>query len=331
MAFRVIARLVAVATLFAITYLSGVVRSAPSEFDGLDQQARDILARATPAAPHFVIYSDKGTSGITGPPPPAQVKGFNAFLLSFLLLEGAWDKAEEWTQLSAADRANIKSQYAAAGIKLMVSVFGSTDVPTSTGADPIATANTIAAWVKEFDMDGVDVDYEDFNAFDAGDGSAENWLISFTKQLRVQLPQGQFILTHAPVAPWFSPNKWGGGGYLKVDQEVGSLIDWYNIQFYNQGTNEYTTCAGLLTASSSTWPQSALFQIAASGVPLDKLVIGKPATTGDATNGFIAPATLAGCVSQAKNQGWTGGVMVWEFPDAAASWIQTVLSSSWPV
>ena len=48
----------------------------------------------------------------------------------------------------------------AAGIKIIVSVFGSTDAPTSTGADPIATANTMAAWVKEFDLDGIDVDYE---------------------------------------------------------------------------------------------------------------------------------------------------------------------------
>ncbi|CAL1715059.1 unnamed protein product [Somion occarium] len=317
--------------LFSLIYLGSGVRSSPSSiFDGLDKQARDILARATPAAPHFVVYSDKFVSGLTGPPPPAQVKGFNAFLLSFLLLEGPFDKAEEWTQLSASQRSSIKSQYAAAGIKLMVSVFGSTDVPTSTGADPIATANTVAAWVKQFDLDGVDVDYEDFNAFDAGNGSAESWLISFTKQLRVQLPQGQFILTHAPVAPWFAPTGWGGGGYLRVHQEVGSLIDWYNIQFYNQGSTEYTTCAGLLTSSSSVWPKTALFQIAASGVPLNKLVIGKPATAGDASNGFIAPATLAGCVSQAKNQGWNAGVMVWEFPDAAASWIQTVRGSAFP-
>ena len=48
----------------------------------------------------------------------------------------------------------------AAGIKIIVSVFGSTDAPTSTGADPVATANTMAAWVKEFDLDGIDVDYE---------------------------------------------------------------------------------------------------------------------------------------------------------------------------
>lgn len=32
---------------------------------------------------------------------------------------------------------------------------------------------------------------------DFGGGSAEAWLTSFTQQLRVQLPQGQFILTHA--------------------------------------------------------------------------------------------------------------------------------------
>jgi chitinase len=115
--------------------------------------------------------------------------------LSFLLLEGAWDKvrhlpnvlasvvfnqystlfsqAYEWTTLTADQRSSIKSQYAAAGIKLIVSVFGSTDVPTTMNADPVATANTMAAWVKQYDLDGIDVDYEDFNAFDTGNGSAE--------------------------------------------------------------------------------------------------------------------------------------------------------------
>lgn len=76
--------------------------------------------------------------------------------------------------------------------------------------------------------------------------------------------------------------------------------------------NEYTTCDDLLTEAKGDWPNSALFQIAASGVALDKLVIGKPATTGDANNGFIDAATLAGCLSQAKAKGWNGGAMVWE-------------------
>jgi len=155
-------------------------------------------------------------------------------------------------------------------------------------------------------------------------------LASFTRQLRVKLPQGQYLLTHAPVAPWFSPGKFGGGAYLTVESTVGNLIDWYNVQFYNQGSSEYTTCAGLLTASSSVWPKTSIFQIAASGIPLSKLVIGKPAKAGDASNGFISTTTLAHCVLQAKNRGWNAGVMVWEFPDAAASWIQSVRSLAFP-
>ncbi|KAJ7765495.1 glycoside hydrolase family 18 protein [Mycena maculata] len=324
-------RLIAISTLFLSSTRVNSVAVNTTIFDGLDEQARDILARATPAAPHWLIYSDQFVSGVTGPPAVADVAGFNVFALAFLLTEGAFDKAEEWTQLTAAERASVKAQYAAAGIQLIVSVFGSTDVPTSSGDDPIATANTMAAWVIEFDLDGIDVDYEDFNAFDAGTGAAEEWVISFTTQLRTLLPQGTYILTHAPVAPWFAPGIWGGGGYLRINSAVGSMIDWYNVQFYNQGATEYTTCAGLLTESSSTWPETALFQIAASGVPLDKLVIGKPGTSSEASNGFMSASTLATCLQTAKAQGWDAGAMVWEYPGANAAWIETVRSLSFPV
>ena len=73
---------------------------------------------------------------------------------------------------------------------------------------------------------------------------------------------------------------------------------------YAEGATEYTTCAGLLTASSSAWPETALFQISANGVSLDKLVIGKPGTTADASNGYIDPSTLATCIAQAASEGW---------------------------
>lgn len=62
--------------------------------------------------------------------------------------------------MTADERTAIKSDYATAGIKLLVSVFGSTDVPTTSGADPNATAATMAAWVIEYGLDGIDVDYE---------------------------------------------------------------------------------------------------------------------------------------------------------------------------
>lgn len=166
------------------------------------------------------------------------------------------------------------------------------------------------------------------------------------------MPAGQYIITHAPVAPWFSPI-YTAGAYTKVHAQVGSLIDWYNVQFYNQGTTEYTTCSGLLTSSSSAWPNTAVFQIASTaGVPLNKIVIGKPGTTSDASNGYVDPGTLAGCLSQGKSSGWTGGyvfrdahfailgklilesissAMVWEFPDVGSAWITQVRASSWPV
>ena len=90
-----------------------------------------------------------------------------------------------------------------------------------------------------------------------------------------------------------------------------------------EGATEYQTCEGLLTQSSSTWPKTSVFEIVASGVSANKLVIGKPAqAAGDASSGFIAPATLATCLSQAKAKGWNGGVMVWQvrcFPPVSKS------------
>ncbi|KAJ7733931.1 glycoside hydrolase superfamily [Mycena metata] len=210
----------------------------------------------------------------------------------------------------------------------IVSAFGSGSSPTS--QDPTTVANHIANYVKTYSLDAVDIDYEDDPALESA-GTAIAWLSTLTTVLRQQLPQGQYILTHAPVAPWFSPGLWPRNGYLGVHAAVGNLIDWYNVQFYNQGASEYVTCAGLLTASSSVWPESALFQIAANGVPLNKLVIGKGATGADATNGYIDPATLAGCVAQAKSQGWSAGVMEWQYPNGGSAWIEEVRAGSWPV
>jgi hypothetical protein len=112
------------------------------------------------------------------------------------MISGPQDQALGWTQLTAAKRKSVKSAYHAAGISLIVSAFGSTDAPTSTGADPKSTAQRLAKYVSQYNLDGVDVDYEDFNAFEKGDGSAEKWLITFTTALRSALPGGA-ILTHA--------------------------------------------------------------------------------------------------------------------------------------
>lgn len=73
------------------------------------------------------------------------------------------------------------------------------------------------------------------SAMNKQNGKAEQWLIDYTNALRQELPSGQYILTHAPVAPWFSKAAYKSGAYVTIDQKAGDSIDWYNIQFYNQG------------------------------------------------------------------------------------------------
>ena len=68
--------------------------------------------------------------------------------------------AEGWVELSASDRTSYLQEYNAAGISLMVSAFGATDTPTSSGADSVTVANNLASWVIEYGVQGVDIDYE---------------------------------------------------------------------------------------------------------------------------------------------------------------------------
>jgi hypothetical protein len=80
--------------------------------------------------------------------------------LSFWLISGPADQAEEWVLLDNATRASYVTTYHNAGISLIVSAFGSSDAPTSGGYDPTTVANDLAAFVLEYDLDGVDIDYE---------------------------------------------------------------------------------------------------------------------------------------------------------------------------
>ena len=158
------------------------------------------------------------------------IQGWNVVNLSFLTLKGPADQAEKFAALPADQKAAKQKEYAAAGIKIVASAFGETDEPTTKGADPTATANTMAQFVLDQKLDGIDVDYEDLDAMNAGDGKAEAWVTTFTTVLRQKLPQGQFILSHAPLAPWLAPNaQFKAGAYVTINKNVGSMIDWVNF------------------------------------------------------------------------------------------------------
>ncbi|KAM0750798.1 glycoside hydrolase [Meredithblackwellia eburnea MCA 4105] len=284
------------------------------------------LEKRALSSPQFVLYSDRWTN-MGSPPAASEIAGYTIFALSFWLTYGPADMAQGVLRvvIFVTLSLSVKAEYAAAGIKLIVAAFGATDTPTSSGGDPTPLANNLATFVKTYDLDGADIDYEDFSAMSAG--TAEQWLITFTTQLRSQLPS-PYIISHAPVAPWFtdSTSLYPGGGYLKVNSAVGDKIDLYNTQFYNQGTSEYTDCSTLLTKSNA-FPHSSLFEIIANGVSKHKLIIGKPAIAADAVNGFITPSQLGTCVSQARAQGWDAGLMLWQYPDQPNGFIQTAWGS----
>ena len=99
-------------------------------------------------------------------------------------------------------------------------------------------------------------------------------------------------------------------------------MDWYNVQFYNQGKEEYTTCGNLLEKSSGAWPGTSLWEIAEAmgeGVNgMRKLVVGKPSERDQAENGYMTPEVLKGCLDQADGEakrrgGVFGGAMQWQW------------------
>jgi len=274
-------------------------------------------------SPYYVVYNDEAAT----PPDPQDIEPFNMVNLAFLLSSGnGSDVAGKWEQLSDSDRQSTLQQYEQAGIQIMVSAFGGEDAPTTNGLNATAVANSMAQWVIQYGVHGVDVDYEDFAAFGDGSGPGADWVIAFMKALRQQLPQGKYLISHAPIAPWF---KTDGGPYLKIHQEVGDLIDWYNVQFYNQGS-AYTTCDALITTMNDT-NNPALMEIVANGVPIEKLVIGKPTSSADAGSGYMSPTDLADCLAQAKQQyGYDSGIMNWQYhtDGSTLAWIKGVLGGT---
>jgi chitinase len=301
------------------------------------------------SAPLAVIYIDAINSwwppaaiaADLGIPGYAHSSSYNVINLSFWLTSGSADAAllwsnaytyvssdNPWGNSNSAVQAAWKKLYNNAGIKVLVSAFGATEFPTSAGVDPVACGNSLANFVLQNNLDGVDLDWEDTAAFQHGTGEA--WLITLTKTLRQKLPKGRYIISHAPQAPYFTgAPTYPKGGYLTVDREVGNLIDFYNVQFYNQGSSTYDTYSYLFQNANGWANGTSVHQIISNGVPASRIVVGKPVTTGDATNtGYVAVGQLSSFFSQAKGSGWRTGFMGWQYKsDGDGSWSKALFNA----
>ncbi|MEO5335308.1 MAG: glycoside hydrolase family 18 protein [Magnetospirillum sp. WYHS-4] len=277
----------------------------------------------------FVVYADKLS---TWYPPEAVLNSFlnnagsfNHLLLSFWTRKAPLDVALAWSNGTFPQ--NAIDQFHQAGIKVLVSAGGATEEPIT--ADPTGGAaygRAVAEFAKTYRLDGVDFDIEDIHALQAG--TATQWLADATRAVKDVLPDA--VVTHAPQAPYFMGAY--ASNYLQVDEQVGDLIDFYNIQFYNQMSTGYDSCTTLIDQADGWATGTAVKQLIAAGIPQTRIVIGKPMTPGDAApgnTGYMPVENLVGCLDYAIHAGSRPrGVMTWQWNTdnlgLNATWSQAV-------
>merc|ERR1719361_514484 len=149
-------------------------------------------------------------------------------------------------------------------------------------------------------------------------------------------------ISHAPQSPYFMGSTLGqypDGGYATVHQNCGDMIDFYNVQFYNQGGSTYNTYDSLFVSSIGWSQNSAVYQIMDGAspenveIPASKLVVGKH-TNGDGSS-FIDGETLKNVFNSALADGrWSAGFMTWQFykelyPSSGTALIDSVINANW--
>lgn len=79
-------------------------------------------------------------------------------------------------------QASLISRYHTAGIKVLVSAFGSIEQPCTRGFNASAVAKKLAIFVRDNNLDGVDVEYND--DYSISTGASKVWLKAFMIELR---------------------------------------------------------------------------------------------------------------------------------------------------
>jgi chitinase len=119
-------------------------------------------------------------------------------------------------------------------------------------------------------------------------GTGEEWIIRFHTQLRSRLPT--HIISHCPQAPYFKSEAYKNGAYSTIHNKIGSTIDFYNTQFYNQGDTKYDTYEELFIKATGFFSGTSVQELINRGIPAKKIVVGKPAALVDVMNtGYVTP------------------------------------------
>ena len=93
------------------------------------------------------------------------------------------------------------------------------------------------------------------------------------------------------------------------------MIDFYNVQFYNQMSIKYDTYDALFLRSdpSTEMLGTSVSELVKRGVEVNKIVVGKPVTKKNVYNtGWVDSQKLGEILLKAYlNLGWYGGISYW--------------------
>ena len=267
-----------------------------------------------------------------------------------------FDTVTEWQNYSDTQKTTLINKMNKYGITVMVSFGGATSfmdglekVFNSKYSNSATLANELVDWMYKNKVTGIDLDIEHLPRewSDEQNSKIVNYLGSLSQNIKKRGKELGFyiIVSHAPQTPYYNGpmNRQYYGGqwgytYNKIEQLYGAYIDFYNIQYYNQG-NIYTDYNSLFIKdgpNDGTGFNAAVLQLINANsvnalyfpIPDFKIVIGKPNNPLEVSNtqGFINlysnnknDLTMNNYVNMTKTsqdkdlQNWYkyGGIMIW--------------------
>jgi chitinase len=218
----------------------------------------------------------------------------------------------------------------AAGKNVLISLGGevNNDDPAWTGwtsakyatcaENVLGLVSQIVSWVGKLGVNGVDIDFEDSDAF-VEDGSGGfvagyngiRFLSHLTSELYQNLSPGS-VITHAPQIPYWDV-KYHSAPYWQINEQAGQYIMWYNTQFYNNSAYDSND------ASKVSW-----YLTVAERIPSTKLLMGVSIDPSH-DEGAISPDDIddmtQNVIMPLQAQVDLGGVMTWQFAyDKGGAW-----------
>jgi len=250
---------------------------------------------------------------------------YNIIILGFFVptMENKVRNAvEEWIGMPKEVRMNTLDYAHKMGAKILVSSGG----PNVQADDILKKVNSteygqkVANFALEWDFDGVDInmDFHPASILIQLSNEGPNFLSGMTREIRKIIGNDK-LLTHAAQISYFAKS-WTRFGYRVVHKNVGNLIDFYNIKFYNQGQERWNDYKNLFVSKSDGWlTKTSVNDLIKDGIPQEKIVIGtilmqpnEPSRDGDTPTAEHKELWEFGCKGKEEFH-WDAGFMVWQY------------------